>query len=187
MRNKNGKRVISNYPIYDTKSKSYSYMWRSDYVYETVTNSMIVLDEAYRDFNSREYKKFNTDMHTFFATNRHNGNDILLIAQNPQRIDTVLREMANMFLYVQAFKIPLIWRPVFFKVMGYLMVEDFTANRPPYYTKRYFFRKNVAKGYDTHYYKLEGSEPTFEKWFAEPDTIQDNDFNDVIDGVPDML
>lgn len=167
MKRKKGKKVISNYPIYDKKNKQYSYKWKPEYVYESVYDSLIIVDEAYRDYNARNFKNFDMDMHTFFATNRHNGNDFIIIAQNPARIDTVIREMANFFYYVQAFKIPVIWRPLYFKISAYLMVEDFTSDRKPYYIKRYLFSKVVAKAYDTLFYRASGDALELTRWYDD--------------------
>lgn len=158
-----GRAVYSNYPIVDPRSGWSAYVWQPEYVYETVTDAVLVIDEAYRDYNSREYKKFNVDMHTFFATQRHNNLDIFLIAQNPARIDVIIREIVNVFYYVRAWwRLPVLGHPLGFTATGYLDEEDMRSRSKDavYSRERYLFSRRVARSYDTHYYGR--GEQTFE-------------------------
>lgn len=151
---KAGKTVYSNFPIIHEKYGS-SYKWEQDYIYQSVYDATIILDEAYRDFNSRKFKNFTDDMHQFFATNRHNKLDIFLLSQNPARIDKIIRESANIFYYITKFHLPLMKAPLWFKCEGYLQEADLNtkAESKVFSRKRYLFCRSVAKSYDTHYFR----------------------------------
>ena len=127
--------------------------------------------------------KFEKDVHTFFATNGHNDNNITLIAQNPARIDVVIREMCNGFLLVKKVQIPgIIWwayahlmnqilkgkygtvnpsmsRPLFFVIYNYLTEKDMASRKPEaaYSAVRVWFNEAVAQAYNTHYFRTKGN------------------------------
>lgn len=150
---KKGRKVFSNYPIITPDGKS-TYIWKPEYALENVQNALIIVDEAYRDYNSREHKDFSREVHTFFATNRHNGLDIILIAQNPARIDLVLREITSEFVFMKKHCIPLTDIPVIFTASGYLD-ELSLANRHVGESDTLefiLFSKKTGQSYDTHFY-----------------------------------
>jgi hypothetical protein len=97
-----------------------------------------------------------------FATNGHNNNDFLLIAHSPARLDTVIREMVNTYYYVKKFQIPLMGRPLWFKVEGYVdelsLSQRYTNPNAVYSIERYLFKKRVAHAYDTHFFKKPDTE-----------------------------
>ena len=163
-----GRLVFSNYPILTPKGIS-SRIWKPEYALENIQGAMIIVDEAYRDYNSREYKDFTTEVHTFFATNRHNGLDIILIAQNPARVDMVLREITSEFLFMKKIAIPMTEYPLLFVAYGYLdelslanrhLGESDTLTFIP-------FRRKTAKSYDTHFYSNDGEIFEGEPWITE--------------------
>lgn len=154
---KDTRRVFSNYPIITRSGKS-SYRWEKKKVYENITDSVIIIDEAYRDYNSRQFKDFSVDEHTWFATNGHLNNDIYIIAQNPSRVDVVIREMCNEFIFVDKFHpwwIPFLNRPLWFRVLIYLDFDEFKMRMQPYYSQIQLFKQKYADAYDTHYYRTE--------------------------------
>ena len=104
--------------IYDQGRSSL--VWTPDLAHESIHDALIVIDEAYRDYNSRSFKNFSPDEHTFFATNGHNNVDIVLIAQNPARVDVVIREMCNIYFFVRKVSLPFVSRPLCFRVLGFL-------------------------------------------------------------------
>lgn len=103
---KDGKKVFSNYPIYHKKLGS-TYRWEAGMEQDNITDSIIIIDEAYQAYNSRNFKGFSKNEHLFFSLNGHNQNDIWLIAHSPQRVDVVIREMVDMFYFVTKYSIPL--------------------------------------------------------------------------------
>lgn len=149
-----GQTVFTNYPVIDDQGRS-SLVWSPDLVHESIHDALIVIDEAYRDYNSRSFKNFSPDEHTFFATNGHNNVDIVLIAQNPARVDVVIREMCNVFFFVRKFQLPFMSHPLWFRVLGFLD-ETSMAGRDPklaYSSELVFFRRYVARAYDTHFFR----------------------------------
>jgi Zonular occludens toxin (Zot) len=168
---KKGKRkVFSNYPIISPKYGS-SYVWKPEYASSDIVDSIIFIDEAYRDFNSRNYKSFTSDEHLFFATNGHNGLDIVLIAHSPQRLDTVIREMATIFYYVSKVAIPFIDRPLWFKIEGYpdelTLSQRFVRQDNSYSIEHCFFKKSVANAYNTHFFRKDNIHPELYSTWVE--------------------
>lgn len=179
---KNARKVFSNYPVIlkvkpfiikrifnflhrkinkkvqPLQDKIYSsYIWDNNYIYSGITDAAIFLDEAYRDFSSKESPKFTKDKHTFFATNRHNDLDIYFIAQHPARIEVIIREMTNIFYFIQPFFNPITKNPLWFTISGYLSEEEFKLRNLKtdmrFSFDRIFFNKKVANSYDSKYYR----------------------------------
>lgn len=162
------KRVLSNYPIFDSKSGLWSDVWERRLAFEHVTDSLIIIDEAYRDYNSRTFKGFSPEEHTFFATNGHNANDIVVIAQNPARVDVVIREMCNVFFHVRKHQPFFMKRPLYFTVEGFTSEEDFAKRYSSddfvYSRERILFRSRTARAYDTHYFRNESGDVNYVSW-----------------------
>lgn len=155
-------RIYSNYPILNHKTGKSTYKWEKDYSYENIQDSMIIIDEAYTQYSSRNYKKFTEDDHAFFALNGHNGNDIYIIAQNAARVDVIIREMCNEMYYIKKVTIPFTDRPLFFWVHTYQDLNEMARMTPDpiMAVKRrpMLFRKIVSQAYDTHYFRKAGEE-----------------------------
>lgn len=121
-----------------------------------VFDSDIYLDEAYKYFNSRNFRNFSQKMHEFFSLHRHNGNSIYLAVQHPARIDVVIREIADDFVLLSAHALPLMSRPLWFTRAFYYddpcRVPTVAAERMvrPFAVERSLFRWSVARSYDTH-------------------------------------
>jgi len=183
---KKGKSVFSNYPIVHEEKKLFkkpeilsTKIWKSDFVYHDITDSTIIIDEGYRDFSSREFKKFDTDKHTFFATNGHNNNDIYVIAQNPARVDLIIREMTNVFIFVRKACFIGSDKPLWFRVEGFLSIEDFAQryhNPNAVYTSMFLLPKRyIKKAYDTHYYRCASEKHDYFTWYEEYTKIKNNE------------
>lgn len=170
---KKGKqKVFTNYPVF-YKNKS-TLVWESGYETEPITDSLIIIDEAYRYFNSRNYKNFTDEEHFFFATSGQNENDIILIAHSPARLDTVIREIASLFLFVKKITIPLTEYPLWFRTEGYL--DEISLSRRAMSkeafdsVEHHIFRKKIAKAYDTHFFrKIDIPETQFYTWAEKTD------------------
>ena len=177
-----GKRTVyTNYPVV-VKLKDGTYraskIWTPDMAHKNIVSADIIIDEAYVDYSSREYKKFSVDLHTFFATNGHNDLNIILLAQNPARIDLIIREMCSSFHYIKKTAVPYwLWRPyakiknllggdvdpnrprpLFFTQYVYLTEKDMAAvnGETAWQVNRLWFDHKVASSYDTHYYRNQG-------------------------------
>lgn len=151
----NKKHVFSNYPIFDKKLGSTQF-WNVDSINYNITDSLVIIDEAYRDYSSRNWQKFTKQEHTFFATNGHNNNDFIFIAHGINRIDPIIREMADSFYFIKKYGIPFMNRPLFFKVEVFIDEMDIAMRYRPnsrhgaYYQK---FKKRVARAYNTHFFR----------------------------------
>lgn len=151
----NKRNVFSNYPIYHPKYGSTLYLDRDTLNYD-ITDSVIIFDEAYRDFNSRTFYKFTKKEHTFFATNGHDNNDIYLIAHGINRIDSVIREMVDTYFFVKKYGIPFTDRPILFNIEGYIDLLDIAQRhrRNTVYSSFWLrFQKEIANAYDTHFFR----------------------------------
>lgn len=182
-----GKSVFSNYPIITGKNNEIrSFIWKPEYaaLQNPPTNAVICIDEAYRDYNSREFKNFSKEVHTYFATNRHNGLEIYIIAQNPARIDVALREISQ---FILCKKVGFLRWILGFRLEYYEFIEDLSArkmgNREAFYRKEFHrFSKKVANAYDTAFYRIMNPEPfEGERWIlpGENQSNQDDQVDQV--------
>lgn len=167
-----GRMVFSNYPIVTYKglgknkkrivSKKLSREMISDKVFPM--GSLLIIDEGASWFSSRDWKEFKRDDIVLFTQHRHIGIDMYVIAQHPQRLDTVIREIANIFWWCEKFPIiPL------FRLTGYYDFTEIASSKPNIKPKTRFslFKMKYARCYDTTYYKklLAGREmANFEEW-----------------------
>ena len=162
---KKNRTVYTNWPVVVRSGKKIlsSLVWDPTLALENIQAADIIIDEAYTDYNSREYKKFSVAVHTFFATNGHAGNNICLIAQNPNRIDVVIREMCNEFVFVKKLMWPIINRPLYFMAYTYLTEKEMVSRTADnaFYTARYWFNAEIANAYDTHYFR-DNSRPIYQ-------------------------
>lgn len=170
-----GKTVFSNYPIF-WNGKS-SFKWKPEYasLSNPPTNAIIVIDEAYRDYNSRKFQSFTTEEHTYFATNRHNNLEIYLIAQNPARLDVAIREISQFILMKKysIFGFIIGFKAEFFEFLEDLSQRKKGAKDAHYHQEFCLFRKYIANAYDTHFWGKKNSEP----FIGEPWTLPDHHDN----------
>jgi hypothetical protein len=137
--------------------------WKEDYIFAQLTNCKIVLDEAYMYFNSHK-RSVEDDVHKFFATTGHNDVDVFLLAQHYNRINLVIREIANYYIWIEKTSNPFSWKgkrkgeltPLFFTVEYYISEDDFRLRRIQktiLEKKIIWFNKNVSSSYNTQYYR----------------------------------
>lgn len=152
-----GKKVFTNYPVFTGKKSSL--IWRPEFagLPNPPTRCTIIIDEAYRNYNSRKFAGFTIAEHTYFATNRHNELDIYLIAQNPARIDVTIREISQ-FILMKKVQIPILKFIIGFKAEFYEMLEDLSARKAGqkshYAIEWIWWSKKIARAYDTHFYGI---------------------------------
>ena len=94
--NKAGVPAFCNYPV-----KGALRLDMSEFLNVDFGESVIILDEAGLQFNSRDFKTFTADHYHKFATLRHYGTQCFLIVQNYSRLDIALRELSTEVLYVE--------------------------------------------------------------------------------------
>lgn len=144
-----------------------SFVWKREYMKDNIYDSLIIWDEAYRDLSSREWKTFTKDDHTWFATNGHNLNDIYVIAQNYNRVDIVIREMANYFIYIK--KKMFLWHFfLYFIAEFYISEDDFRMRKRDadacFFRQRFLKSKEVMNAYDTHYWRNYKQQKEYITW-----------------------
>jgi hypothetical protein len=132
---KDGRIVYTNFPVcFEYKGRVYSSLvWEPWMVLEVIVDADVYVDEAYRDYDSTDKDAVDQDIHTFFATNRHNGVNLTLIAQNVARISKKIREIAE-YEYVKKTEIPfLLWLP-YVLIVRFLMskgINPLGYEKPP--------------------------------------------------------
>lgn len=146
---------FSNYYVYDAKHDWSPFIWDKDLVYQPITDSLIVIDEAWLEgLNSRDFKNFNEAQHAFYATCRHQNNDIYILTQAVARVEKVVRELATEYAFMSCVRLPLTERPLWFNIEFYLSETDVSSGVPRlsacYRRARVYFCKSVARCYDTH-------------------------------------
>ena len=182
-KSKKKKNVYTNFPlVHKTKKKTFSsYIWKPEYVYENILDSLVFVDESYMDFNCKDSANFDLNTQVFFSQQRHNGNNLVMLSPNPARINIAIREMANEIIQVKAHLNFLIGHPLYFTAELFISIEDFQSRfiGVKSFTRRElcFFSKKVAKAYDTHAFRKQGEpfEPT--KWDNTQPEIKPNIFN----------
>jgi hypothetical protein len=154
-----GRKVFSNFPIVSVDGKYVSRVWKKEYQDENLTGAMIIIDEAYRDYFSRDFKHFSKDDALFFSTLGQREISLYFVSQHEDRVDTAINDAANLFITVSKVEVPFIQVPLYFDVVFWVSERDM-QNSPyhpdiePYDTQRYWFSLDVAGAYDT-------------KWFAK--------------------
>lgn len=169
--------VFSNYPIYDKKLGP-TLFWNADSIQYNITDSLIIIDEAYRDYSSRKWQKFSTEEHTFFATNGHNNNDIIFIVHGINRLDPVIREMADSYFFVKNLTLPFMKRPLYFKIEVFVD-EIAIAQRYSGHSRHGViyqrFKMRVAKAYNTHFFReIKDPNISYLTWTDLHNISQDN-------------
>lgn len=120
-----------------------------------LSGSVLLIDEAHSIFNSRGFKNFTKTMHEFFSMHRHLGNRLVLATQHPARLDLVIREIADSFIYLSTFKIGS--RPILLTARYYYEDPCRSSNIDmdrllvPYRTERRLYRRHIMASYDTFY------------------------------------
>lgn len=120
-----------------------------------LSNSVLLIDEAHSIFNSRGFKNFSRQMHEFFSMHRHLGNRLVLATQHPARLDVVIREIADSFIYLSTFKIGS--RPILLTARWYYEDPCRSSNVDmdrllvPYRTERRLYSRRIMSTYDTFY------------------------------------
>lgn len=137
-----GRKVFSNYPIRGTYRIDFDDLVK----YTFPDNSLVIIDEAGRWFNSRDWSKLPNKVFDLFTLHRHFRLDLLVAVQNFQRIDKALREVTELVWWSERMR----FLP-FFVYYGYYNVEELGKQE---YNKRLFVmrRKKIFDLFDTEYF-----------------------------------
>jgi hypothetical protein len=157
-----GKSVLSNYPIVTPDGKC-SRVWKPEYIYENIQDSLIIIDEAQVDFDSQEHKSLDSDEDAFFATSGQNGNEIRIVSQGITRVTKAVRDRMNEWVRVRVFlDIPFLRNargkfglPFYFSCTSWLSLEDMASqSKDRVYLHEFVrFKKRVGLSYDTVFFR----------------------------------
>jgi hypothetical protein len=113
-------------------------------------NSILIVDEVQLWFNSRDFKSFSLNCLKFFTGHRHLGVDMYLGVQHPSRVDTVIREIIDIYIWVKV--IPFFTR--FKKLVHYFHFDDINRlDLPPelFYVRFSYVFKCSLLCFDSRY------------------------------------
>lgn len=127
-------------------------------------HSLLIDDEAQRDYDAREFEKFPAALGIFMQHHRHASiDDILLISQHPRRLDNKMRDLSEVFRKHRVFfTLPLIPFGVSMYT-NYYEFEDYGKyHRVKKEAKTYdcdnhiriFLKKNIFPRYHSKYYHV---------------------------------
>ena len=155
--------VFSNYPIFSRKTNSFAKQLVENFELLPIFDSMIVIDEAHRYYNSRNIATFYSWKHDFFAYSGQRGNDIILVSHDPGRVDTVVRELADAFFRVYNYSI--LGFPLIFFIDEYSTESDYNKRTNRITHMWFLFSFTVARAYNTHQFRNQPDEiPIFPDW-----------------------
>lgn len=161
--------VFSNYPILlNKKNKIYSNLITPKSMemnYNINDNSVIVLDEFQKYFDSRNYKKFPIGLGTLLQHHRHGNIDkIIFLSQHPRRIDNKVRDLCETFrkinktIVISLFGVPLIGLSFYvdyFDFEDYGKYHDIPKEQKIFDSKKGFnlITYDTFTSYDSKYFK----------------------------------
>jgi hypothetical protein len=99
---KKGYKVWSNVDI----SGTYMLNVKEDLMKYHIENGLVIIDEAGKEFNARDFKKFTMNLFEFFTLHRHYKLKIILAVQFWDRLDKVIRELVRRIYIVRPTIIP---------------------------------------------------------------------------------
>ena len=138
---KRGQKVFTNYPVRGAYRVSFDDLIN----YTFPQNSMVIIDESGRWFNSRKWTSLPDEVFDLFTLHRHMKLDLLVAVQNFNRIDKALREVIELVWWARN----ILGFP-FFIYEGYYDVEQVGLKGE--FQKKSFVSKlsRSRKLYDTH-------------------------------------
>lgn len=138
---KKGRKVFTNYPV----KGAYKITFDDLIKYTFPPDSLVIIDEAGRWFNSRKWSDLPDQVFDLFTMHRHMRLDLLVAVQNFNRIDKALREVIELCWWAR--NIPLLpW----FIYDGYYDVEQLGMKGEAEKRDIVFKYSKSRKLYDTH-------------------------------------
>lgn len=158
---KKGRSVYSNVYI----RGCYSFV-KEDLNKYLIENSLIIMDEAGMEFNSRNFRKFTDNLYRFFTMHRHYSCDVVLAVQFWDRLDIVIRELVQRIVVVR----PTLFRFLFIRTKEIScnigisedkqIVEQFDWIP---FSFKYYFKKPLFSYFDS-FYRDNLQEKVFKKY-----------------------
>lgn len=138
---KEDRKVFSNISIKGTMKITFDDLL----TYSFPRNSVILIDESGRHFNSRRWKELPDEIFDLFTLHRHLGLDMYVAAQNFGYIDSQLRKVIELTYWAKNY--PLL---PFFKYEGYYDLEKLGAMKEADVTTIVWKRRKLFSMYNTH-------------------------------------
>lgn len=156
-----GRDVYTNYPIDVTQNVSVLralrknkdlgsvYYWRTYNDFINIKSGVVLCDEAYTLFGSKDWQSLPMEVLSKFFQHRKDGVDIWACSQRQKSINANLRDIATSVYRVKKLRLPFV---KFLFYVACLDADDVMADRakPSCYGRSFFFfNKQVAFVYDT--------------------------------------
>lgn len=138
---KEGRKVYSNIAIKGTHKITFDDLL----TYSFPRGAVILIDEAGRHFNARNWKDLPDEVFDLFTLHRHLGLDMYIAAQNFGYIDSQLRKVIELTYWAKNF--PLL---PFFRYEGYYDLEKLGVMKQPDTTTIVWKSRKTGSYYNTH-------------------------------------
>lgn len=138
---KKGRNVYANFYIKGAKKITFEDIC----TYSFPQDSVVIVDEAGRWFNSRNWKSLPSDVFDLFTMHRHMKMDLYVGVQNFNRIDLALREVIELVWW--AWNLPFL---PYFIHYGYYDLEKVGAMKEHDKLKLIWKSRKIRNLYDTH-------------------------------------
>ena len=114
-------------------------------------NSLILIDEAMNEADSRGFKSFTAELKYFFSNHRHYGCDVVYFTQAYDDVDKKIRNNTAELLYIRKF----MWWSFTTPIVRKIVINDFTNEIQCGYrmkgllSTRWYFRPLYYKYFDS--------------------------------------
>lgn len=125
------------------------YFWSTYEDFKNIKSGVVVCDESYSLFGSKDWQKLPIDIVKKFMTHRHDSLDIWACSQSQKRIHNTVREITNFVHRVKSFKLPLFPRLFFVRTLDPDDVFSDKVKPRCLGFDVFWFDKLVARCYDT--------------------------------------
>lgn len=173
------KAVYANFPIiFRQGTRLYqARVWKREYIYENITDALIIIDEAQSWYDSVETKTLPPDEDAFYATTGQNNLEIRIISQGVTRVTKAIRDRINEWVKVRkVLEIPFLrnregklGRPLLFVTEHFDTMEDMASKDKEkcLYKTWWWFNRLTSTAYNTHYFRNQGEKFTPPLWVDE--------------------
>ena len=152
-----GRTVWSNFPIKSVDGRYVSRFWKKEYIFENISRDMVIDDELYREYFSRNFKEFDEKHALAFSTLGQKEVSFYGAAQHQDSDDVHINRVTNLWITIRKTEVPFLCVPLYFDVTIYSSLDDYknAAYHPdiePYDSFRLWFDRDVAEAYNTKYF-----------------------------------
>jgi len=126
------------------------FYWDNLTQFEMIYHGEVYVDEAQSYFNSHEWMKLSKSLQVKFQQHRHHGLNITAGAQDWNRCNNIIRELAQKVAVVRCFF------GLLFNYREYDPAEIDKAKRESEFSEWYFLNLDIARSYNTHTFDYKG-------------------------------